>query len=136
VDPDVTALTGSAPMARILVVDDDPDITFAVSLYLKRNQHEVRTAATRAEAMEALTAFTPDLIILDVMLEQPDDGIAMAQELKRAGSAVPIIMLTSVGQVTGMSYGRDSDVVPVDVFFEKPVRPDDLLKAVAGLLKT
>jgi DNA-binding response OmpR family regulator len=122
-------------MARILVVDDDPDITFALSLYLKRDQHEVRTAATRAEAMEALTAFTPDLIILDVMLEQPDDGIAMAQELKRAGSAVPIIMLTSVGQVTGMSYGRDSDVVPVDVFFEKPVRPDDLLKAVAGLLK-
>lgn len=123
-------------MARILAVDDDPDITFAISLYLKRDRHEVRTAATRAEAMEALKAFTPDLIILDVMLEQPDDGIAMAQELRRAGSAVPIIMLTSVGQVTGMTYGRDGDVVPVDVFFEKPVRPDDLLKAVAGLLKT
>lgn len=122
-------------MARILVVDDDPDITFAVSLYLKRDQHEVRTAATRGEAMAALAAFSPDLLILDVMLEQPDDGIAMAQELRRAGSSVPIIMLTSVGQVTGMSYGRDSDVVPVDVFFEKPVRPDDLLNAVGRLLQ-
>jgi DNA-binding response OmpR family regulator len=122
-------------MARILVVDDDPDITFAVSLYLKRERHEVRTAASRAEGMEAVTAFSPDLIILDVMMEQPDDGIAMAQDLRRAGSTIPIIMLTSVGQVTGMSYGRDSDLVPVEVFFEKPVRPDDLLKAVAGLLK-
>jgi DNA-binding response OmpR family regulator len=122
-------------MARILVVDDDPDITFAVSLYLKREQHEVRTAASRAEGMEAVTAFSPELIILDVMMEQPDDGIAMAQELRRAGSAVPIIMLTSVGKVTGLDYGRDSDLVPVEAFFEKPVRPDDLLKAVAGLLK-
>ena len=122
-------------MAKILVVDDDPDITFAVSLYLKREQHEVRTAASRAEGMEAVTAYSPDLIILDVMMEQPDDGIAMAQDLRRSGSTIPIIMLTSVGQVTGMSYGRDSDLVPVEVFFEKPVRPDDLLKAVAGLLK-
>jgi two-component system, OmpR family, response regulator len=122
-------------MARILVVDDDPDITFAVSLYLKREHHEVRTAATRAEAMAALEAFRPDLLILDVMLEQPDDGIAMAQELRRAGSTVPIVMLTSVGQVTGMGYGRDGDVVPVDVFFEKPVRPDVLLQAVGRLLQ-
>ena len=122
-------------MARILVVDDDPDITFAVSLYLKREQHEVRTAASRAEGMEAVKAFSPDLLILDVMMEQPDDGIAMAQELRRAGSAVPIIMLTSVGKVTGLDYGRDSDLVPVEAFFEKPVRPDDLLKAVAALLK-
>jgi DNA-binding response OmpR family regulator len=122
-------------MARILVVDDDPDITFAVSLYLKREHHDVRAAASRAEGVEALKTFAADLIILDVMMEQPDDGIAMAQELRRAGSTVPIIMLTSVGQVTGMKYGRDNDLVPVEVFFEKPVRPDDLLKAVSGLLK-
>ena len=122
-------------MARILVVDDDPDITFALSLYLKKEQHDVRTAASRAEGMDAVRAFAPDLLILDVMMEQPDDGIAMAQELRRTGCRLPIIMLTSVGQVTGMSYGSDDDLVPVEVFFEKPVRPDDLLNTVAGLLK-
>jgi len=122
-------------MARILVVDDDPDITFALSLYLKKEQHDVRTASNRRDGMEALKASEPDLLILDVMMEQPDDGIAMAQDLRRAGCQVPIIMLTSVGQVTGMSYGRDSDLVPVDAFFEKPVRPDDLLKSVNALLK-
>ena len=121
-------------MARILVVDDDPDITFAISLFLKKEQHEVQVAASRAEGMKALEAFKPDLMILDVMMEQPDDGIAMAQDLRRAGAALPIIMLTSVGKVTGMSYGRDSEMVPVDAFFEKPIRPDDLLKKVVELL--
>ena len=122
-------------MARILVVDDDPDITFAVSLYLKRDQHEVQTAASRAEGMKALEAFKPDLMILDVMMEQPDDGISMAQELRRMGHTLPILMLTSVGKVTGMSFDRDNELVPVDAFFEKPVKPEDLLKKVAELLK-
>lgn len=122
-------------MARVLVVDDDPDITFAISLYLKKERHEVRTAASRAQGMEAIEAFKPDLMILDVMMEQPDDGIAMAQELRRLGFTLPILMLTSVGRVTGMSYDRDSDVVPVEAFFEKPVRPEDLLKKVNELLK-
>jgi DNA-binding response OmpR family regulator len=123
-------------MARILVVDDDPDITFAISLYLKKEQHDVQVAANRAEGMKALDAFTPDLMILDVMMEQPDDGIAMAQDLRRAGETLPIIMLTSVGKVTGMHYDRDNDLVPVDAFFEKPVRPEDLLTKITELLKT
>ena len=122
-------------MARILVVDDDPDITFAVSLFLKKEGHEVQIAASRAEGMQALASFKPDLMVLDVMMEQPDDGIAMAQELRRTGQTLPILMLTSVGKVTGMTFDRDSDLVPVDAFFEKPVKPEDLLKKVAELLK-
>lgn len=122
-------------MARILVVDDDPDITFAVSLFLKREGHEVQIAASRAEGMKELASFKPDLMVLDVMMEQPDDGIAMAQELRRTGQTLPILMLTSVGKVTGMTFDRDNDLVPVDAFFEKPVKPEDLLKKVAELLK-
>lgn len=122
-------------MARILVVDDDPDITFAVSLFLKKEGHEIQTAASRAEGMQALASFKPDLMVLDVMMEQPDDGIAMAQELRRTGQMLPILMLTSVGKVTGMTFDRDNDLVPVDAFFEKPVKPEDLLKKVAELLK-
>ncbi len=122
-------------MARILVVDDDPDITFAVSLFLKKEGHDVATAANRAEGMQQLDTFKPDLMVLDVMMEQPDDGIAMAQELRRTGRTLPILMLTSVGRVTGMDFDRDNDLVPVDAFFEKPVKPEDLVKKVAELLK-
>ena len=122
-------------MPKVLIVDDDPDIVDSLKLILSAEGYAVASATTRDEGMRAVEKEKPDLIILDVMMEQPDDGIAMAQELRRAGSKVPIIMLTSVGQVTGMTYGRDNDLVPVEVFFEKPVRPDDLLKAVDGLLK-
>jgi DNA-binding response OmpR family regulator len=122
-------------MARILVVDDDPDITFAVSLFLKKEGHEVAIARSRGEGMQQLDTFKPDLMVLDVMMEQPDDGIAMAQELRRTGRTLPILMLTSVGRVTGMQFDRDSDLVPVDAFFEKPVKPEDLVKKVAELLQ-
>lgn len=121
-------------MARILVVDDDPDITYAVSLFLRKEGHDVHTASSRAEGMSAIGGYRPDLLILDVMMEQPDDGIAMAQQLRRDGCTLPIIMLTSVGKVTGMSFDRDSDLVPVDAFFEKPIRPDELLGALGRLL--
>jgi CheY-like chemotaxis protein len=122
-------------MAKILIVDDDPDIRYAVSLCLRKEGYEVETAANRAQGMAALASSPPDLLILDVMMELPDDGIAMAQELRRTGVALPIVMLTSVGKVTGMEFDKDSDLVPVDAFFEKPVRPEDLLRKLGELLE-
>ena len=121
-------------MAKILIVDDDPDITFATELFLKKAQHEVRTAANRAGGMKAIDEWNPDLVILDVMMEQPDDGIAMAQELRRQGCSTPILMLTSVGKVTGFTYDQDEELVPVDAFFEKPIEPEALLQKVDELL--
>ena len=121
-------------MAKILIVDDDPDITFATELFLKKAQHEVQTASNRADGMKAIEDGNPDLIILDVMMEQADDGIAMAQELRRQGCEIPILMLTSVGKVTGFTYDEDQELVPVNAFFEKPIQPDLLVKKVDELL--
>jgi DNA-binding response OmpR family regulator len=123
-------------MAKILIVDDDPDITFATGLFLKKAQHEVLTASNRADGMKAIDDESPDLIILDVMMEQADDGIAMAQELRRQGCEIPILMLTSVGKVTGFTYDEDREMVPVDAFFEKPIQPDLLVQKVNELLAT
>jgi DNA-binding response OmpR family regulator len=121
-------------MAKILIVDDDPDITFTTSLFLKKAQHEVLTASSRAEGMKAIEEGNPDLIILDVMMELADDGIAMAQELRRQGCETPILMLTSVGRVTGFKYDEDQELVPVNAFFEKPIQPDLLIGKVNELL--
>jgi DNA-binding response OmpR family regulator len=123
-------------MAKILIVDDDPDITFATGLFLKKAQHEVLTASNRADGMKAIDDESPDLIILDVMMEQADDGIAMAQELRRQGCEIPILMLTSVGKVTGFTYAEDREMVPVNAFFEKPIQPDLLVQKVNELLAT
>lgn len=121
-------------MARILIVDDDPDITFTTELFLKQAQHEVLSASNREDGMKAVDQYHPDLIILDVMMEQPDDGIAMAQELRRQGVSTPILMLTSVARVTGFTYDQDQELVPVDAFHEKPIQPETLLATVADLL--
>jgi DNA-binding response OmpR family regulator len=121
-------------MAKILIVDDDQDICEVIELVLQKEGYETAMAHSRGEGRAKVDQFKPDLLILDVMMEQPDDGIALAQELRAAGMEQPILMLTSVAKVTGMHYGRDNEMVPVDAFFEKPVDPDTLIAKVASLL--
>jgi DNA-binding response OmpR family regulator len=122
-------------MAKILIVDDDPDIVEAGTLILQREGHTIKAAYSRAEGMAAVASFAPDLMILDVMMEQPDDGFAMAQELRRQGRNFPIIMLTSVASASGLAFGKDAEMVPVDEFQSKPVEPADLVRKVADLLR-
>ena len=84
--------------------------------------------------MAASRSENPDLMILDVMMEQPDDGFAMAHDLRKEGFNKPILMLSSVGTVSGMTFDKDSDMNPVDAFEEKPIKPDRLLEKVKELL--
>lgn len=121
-------------MAKILVIDDDYDMTDACRLVLEQVGHQVAVAHSVTEGMTEIDGFGPDLLILDVMMNEPDDGIAMAQELRRIGFEKPILMLTSINKVTGMEYGRDNPMVPVDEFVEKPVSPAVLIEKVANLL--
>ncbi|HDP33487.1 MAG TPA: response regulator transcription factor [Candidatus Hydrogenedentes bacterium] len=122
-------------MARILIVDDDPDVVEALNLLLKEQGHETAEAYNRKEGMQAVASFAPDLIILDVMMEQPDDGLTMAQELRRNDFTKPILMLTTVSKATGLDIGKDDEMVPVDDFQEKPISPALLKTKVAELLK-
>ena len=122
-------------MAKILIVDDDADIVEAIQLVLEKEGYETALAYNRPEGMQQVEAGTPDLIILDVMMDEPDDGIAMAQDLRRQQFDKPILMLTSVAKVTGMKFGRDDEMVPVDEFVEKPIDPATLVTKVKELLK-
>ena len=122
-------------MAKILIVDDDPDIVDACRLFLEKEGHQVFAAYNRDEGMTAVEAEKPQLMILDVMMEQPDDGIAMARELRKRGFTAPIVMMTSVSRVTGMEFGADKDMVPVDAFLDKPVDPATLNAKINELLK-
>ncbi|HOE82702.1 MAG TPA: response regulator [Myxococcota bacterium] len=121
-------------MARILIVDDDPDLVDDCRLVLESAGHTVSHAYNVKEGMAAIARETPELLVLDVMMDQPDDGIVMAQNLRRQGFGAPILMLTSISKVTGMSFGQDADLVPVDAFQEKPVSPKELLSLVEKLL--
>ena len=118
-------------MARILIVDDDADLVDDCRRVLEGAGHKVRAAHNARDGKAAAVAEPPDLMVLDVMMEGPDDGIVLARELRASGTAFPIVMLTSLGAVTGLSYGRSDDLLPVDAFLDKPVQAAELLRTVA-----
>lgn len=119
---------------KILIVDDDPDIVDAGRLVLEREGYQVEGAPNRAQGMKALEQGAPDLLILDVMMEEPDDGLRMARDIRKAGHTLPIIMLTSVNAAMGVNIDKDEEMVPVDEFQPKPVEPQTLVAKVKKLL--
>ena len=121
-------------MPKILIVDDDPDIVDAGRLVLEREGYQVESAFNRADGMQALDEAKPDLLILDVMMEEPDDGLRMAREIRKGGNDLPIIMLTSINAAMGLNIDKDEEMVPVDEFQPKPVDPQTLIAKVKKLL--
>lgn len=120
-------------MSLIAIIDDDPDIIDATSLVLMANGYTVATANNPTDGYQLIKDQTPDLIILDVMMTEPDDGFFLAQKIRREGLKTPILMYTSVSKALGFEFGK-SDMVPVDDFVEKPVSADVLLDKVQKLL--
>lgn len=116
---------------RILVVDDEPNITDLLTMALRYESFEVASAHTGGDAIEAADSFRPHLIVLDVML--PDtDGFAVARELGARGSRVPIVFLTArdsvEDKVRGLTGGGDDYVT-------KPFSLEELIARVRAILR-
>ena len=122
-------------MSRVLIVDDDPDVVVATSLVLQRAGYTVSSASNSGDGLRAVEELRPDLLVLDVMMEEPDDGLRLARDLRRKGHALPILMLTSVNQAMGLRIDKDEEIVPVDEFLEKPADPATLVDMVKRLLE-
>ncbi len=121
-------------MADILIVDDDPDIVEACRLMLDARGHTVRIAYNREDGEACIRKQQPDLLILDVMMARPDDGILMARALKAGGCTFPILMLTSVSRSVGID-SRDLELGALfDEFQEKPVDTRTMIEKVERLL--
>jgi two-component system, OmpR family, response regulator len=117
--------------ARVLVVDDEPNITELVSMALRYEGFTVKTAATGRGALTAVSQFSPALVILDVML--PDiDGLEVLRRLSNAGHRVPIIFLTAKDatedKVHGLTIGGDDYVT-------KPFSIEELVARVRVVLR-
>ena len=120
-------------MALIAVIDDDPDILDASSLVLNSRGFKVITALNPDDGYKIVKESKPDLIILDVMMNEPDDGFYLAQKFRKEKILTPIIMYTSVSKSFGMDFGVN-ELVPVNEFVEKPISPDQLIEKVEALL--
>ena len=120
-------------MAKILVVDDEPDAVELVEFNLKNAGFEVVTAADGAQALKKARAALPDLIVLDLMLPEVD-GLEVCKLLRRdaATAGIPILMLTAkaaeIDRVLGLELGADDYVT-------KPFSPRELTLRIKGLLR-
>ena len=121
-------------MATVAIIDDDIDILEASSLVLTSKGYNVIMASDPEEGYKLVKERKPDLIILDVMMNEPDDGFFLAQKFRREKIDTPIIMYTSVSKSIGIEFGT-SEMVPVDDFVEKPITPDMLIDKVEKLLR-
>lgn len=130
-------------MAKILVIDDDPDIVAGVKMVLESAGHEVLSAPSGKEGLEQIKQNTPDLIILDVMMESHTEGFELALKLHSPDPAsewkrfkgLPILMLTAIHSTTPLRYEPDIDYLPVELFVDKPIDPDDLIGKVNWILE-
>ncbi|MFP4028882.1 MAG: response regulator [Candidatus Brocadiia bacterium] len=125
--------------AHILIVEDDEDLADALALALQGSGYTVTHTVTREAALELATQNPPDLAIFDVMLKRIDDGIQLTHEFRADEKLcnVPIIMLTAINQATDFNLDKETDegYLPVDLFLEKPVDPQDLLDETVRLLR-
>jgi CheY-like chemotaxis protein len=129
-------------MAKILIIDDDPDIAMATRMALESAGYEVVEARSSKEGLESVVSEKPDLIVLDVMMDTATAGFQTALTLRspeqdspyKDYAKIPIIMLTAVHETTTVRFGPDEDYLPVDVFIDKPIDPEPFLEKVAELL--
>jgi twitching motility two-component system response regulator PilH len=134
-------------MAKILVVDDDANISRAMQLALETGGHEVVTASSKEEGEAAAVAAKPDLMIVDVMMPEGTEGFHLVWKIRHmddeALKNVPIMMVTGIHQTTEMRFYPDQsdgtyepgEFLPVQGWIDKPVKPDQLLSKVSELLQ-
>jgi CheY-like chemotaxis protein len=125
---------------KILIVDDDPDLTEVLKVILTKANYTVLTASNKKVGMEQVQAEKPSLIILDVMMSTWQDGFEMSRELKNDPEFkhIPILILTSITEKTGVEFessAGDRTWLPVNGFLSKPVDPEILLSEIEKLLQ-
>jgi len=109
----------------ILCIDDDPDVLESLKIVLEANGYEVKAANNASEGLAMFKEADPDLIIVDLMMEEIDAGTNFVKEVKATGSTVPLYMLSSVGD--NMDSIVDGESLGLSGILQKPIDTKNLL---------
>jgi DNA-binding response OmpR family regulator len=121
----------TAPMPRLLIIEDETPMRTALADVLEGEGYRVFTAADGESGLRRALTEKPDLILLDIMMPKLD-GFAVSTELRRVSNPVPILMLTARGQVEDRVAGLDAGA---DDYLVKPFSTEELLARVRALLR-
>lgn len=124
--------------AKILVVDDDPDILEAITPVLEAQPYQIRTARDGVECLDKIREEIPDLLILDLLMPKKD-GFAVVRELRENPryAKLPIIILTSVREDASRRRYELETGLALDIqdYLEKPIQPFEVLHRVKVFLE-
>ena len=115
---------------KILIVDDDENIAELISLYMTKECFETKIAYDGESALQEISGFSPDLILLDLMLPGID-GYQVCREVRQK-SQTPIIMLSAKGEVFDKVLGLE---LGADDYLEKPFDTKELVARVKAVLR-
>jgi len=121
-------------MARVLIVEDDPDLVALVRRWLERDAHQIEHVADGAAALERLArAPLPQLVLLDVMLPKVD-GFAVLQKIRGEPLTrnLPVVMITSFSRDKDAARGRE---LGANDYVVKPLMERNFLKRIEEFLK-
>ncbi len=121
----------------VLLVDDEADFVAVTRALLEGRGYAVRVAFSGRQCREEVAARRPDLIILDMVMEDPSDGFTLSRELRNSAytRSIPLLMVTGANEAAPFRIRPDSTWLPVDALLEKPVDPQILLALVRRALE-
>ena len=119
---------------RVLIVDDDPEFTEAVTNVLDAKGYDVDSAPNGKIGVAKAKEQKPDIILLDVMMTTKSEGFDVAREMHKDEKLrnVPVIIITGVRKEMSLPFGFEPDEtwLPVKGVLEKPVKPEVLLRTI------
>lgn len=119
-------------MAKILIVDDDPDFVRATRIILEKNDHTVISAESGEAGYQRVKAAQPDLIILDVIMDTVLDGLSLSQRMHDDSETrdIPIIMVTSIANTDYAELFPTDEYIHINAFLSKPIASEELIRQV------
>ena len=134
--PQKTVAVKPGVAAKLLVVDDDRDFVDVTRAILTKAGYAVERASNGEEAFKIMKQAKPDMVLLDVMMTTPLEGVSVARQMAADPvlKSVPIVMISSIDDTKYRSALPDDMRIPVDAWINKPVDPDQMLKTIKRFL--
>ncbi len=119
---------------KILIIDDDIDFREQARVVLESQNYEVLEADSGAAGLKLIKEQHPDFILLDVMMEEVDTGVKLADEIAALHITAPVVILSSFANAAQQIF--DTMAVPVKEYLQKPLKADELLAMVKKYTKS
>jgi formate transporter len=135
--PQKVVAVPKAVKPSVLVVDDDPDFVEFSRTVLVKEGYKVTSAANGDQALQSMKKEKPNLVVLDVMMTTPLEGVGVAQKMAADAALkdVPIVMCSSIDSSQYADSLPDDLHIPIDAWISKPVQPENLIRTIKRFIK-